>query len=53
MPEKRGEVRLTAAARDVLEKVVAHGTKSARAMNRAHILRLFDAASPAKELTKI
>ena len=33
MPEKRREVRLTAAERDILEKFVAQGTKSARAIN--------------------
>jgi transposase len=53
MPEKRREVRLTAAERDVLEKFVAHGKKSARAMKRARLLLLLDEARPAKELTKI
>src|SRR5919201_6359748 len=53
MPEKRREVRLTAAERDVLEKFVAQGTKSARAITRARILLLLDEARPAKELTKI
>jgi putative transposase len=53
MPEKHREVRLTAAERDILEKFVAHGKKSARAINRARILLLLDEARPAKELTKI
>jgi len=53
MPEKRREVRLTAAERDVLEKFVAHGKKSVRAMKRARLLLLLDEARPAKELTKI
>jgi hypothetical protein len=38
MPEKRQAVRLTTAERDVLEKFVAHETKSARAITRARIL---------------
>jgi putative transposase len=53
MPEKRRAVCLTAAERDALEKFVAHGEKSARAINRARILLLLDEARPAKELTKI
>jgi len=53
MPEKRQEVRLTAAERDILEKFVAHGKKSARAINRACILLLLDEARPEKELTTI
>src|SRR2546429_3877202 len=53
MPEKRREVRLTTAERDVLEKFVAHGKKSARAINRARILLLLDEARPEKELTTI
>jgi putative transposase len=53
MPAKRREVRLTAAERDVLERFVAHGKKSARAINRARLLLLLDEARPAKELTKI
>jgi len=53
MPEKRKEVRLTAAERDVLEKFVAHGTKSARAINRARILLLLDEDRPEKALTTL
>lgn len=53
MPEKRREVRLTVAERDALEKFVAHGKKSARAINRARILLLLDEARSAQELTKI
>jgi putative transposase len=53
MPEKRRAVRLTTAERDVLEKFVAHGTKSARAINRARILLLLDEGRQEKELTTI
>jgi putative transposase len=53
MPEKRRAVRLTTAERDVLEQFVAHGKKSARALNRARILLLLDEARPDKELTTI
>ena len=53
MPKKRQEVRLTTAERDVLEKFVAHGTKSARAINRARILLLLDEGRREKELTTI
>lgn len=42
MPKKRPAVRLTAAERDLLEQFVAHGKKSARAINRARILLLLD-----------
>jgi hypothetical protein len=53
MAEKRREVRLTATERHALETFVAHGKKSARAMNRARILLLLDEARPAHELSKI
>ena len=53
MPEKCREGRLTAAERDALEKVVAYGKKSARAINRARIVLLLDEARSAKELTKV
>jgi len=53
MPAKRQEVRLTATERDILEQFVAHGTKSARAINRARILLLLDEGRPEKELTTI
>ena len=36
-----------------MAKVVAHGKKSARAMQRARILFLFDAARPEKALTTL
>lgn len=50
---KRQAVRLTPAERDVLETFVAHGTKSARAINRARILLLLDEGRREKELTTI
>jgi hypothetical protein len=53
MPKKRRAVRLTAAERDIVEKFVAHGTKSARAINRARILLLLDEERSEKELTTI
>jgi putative transposase len=53
MSEKHIAARLTAVERDVLEKFVAHGKKSARAINRARILLLLDEARPEKELTTI
>ena len=53
MPTQRQVVRLTTAARDVLEKFVAHGTKSARAINRARILLLLDEGRQENELTTI
>jgi putative transposase len=53
MPEKRQAVRLTTAERDILETFVAHGTKSARAINRAPILLLLDEGRREKELTTI
>src|SRR5262244_574706 len=53
MPEKRQAVRLTTAERDVLETFVAHGTKSARAINRARVLLLLDEGRRAHELTTI
>jgi putative transposase len=53
MPEKRQAVRLTTAERDVLEQFVAHGTKSARAINRARILLLLDEGRREKELTTL
>jgi transposase len=50
MPKKRLAVLLTAAERDVLEKFVRHGKKSARAINRARILLLSAEGRPEKEL---
>ena len=51
MPKKSPAVRLTAEERDLLEKFVAHGRKSARAMNRARVLLLLDEARSAKDVT--
>jgi len=53
MPTKCQKVRLSSAERDGLEKFVAHGTKSARAINRARILLLLDEGRQEKELTTI
>ena len=53
MPKKRQAVRLTTAERDVLEKLVAHGTTSARAINRARILLLLDEGRREQELTTL
>lgn len=53
MPKKRQAVQLTTAERDVLEKLVAHGTNSARAINRARILLLLDEGRQEKALTTI
>ena len=52
-PKKRQAVRLTTAERDVLEQCVAHGTKSARTLNRARILLLLDEGRQEQELTTI
>ena len=53
MPKKHPAVRLTAEERALLEKFVAHGTKSARAINRARILLLLDEGRPYKDLITI
>jgi hypothetical protein len=53
MPAKCQAVRLTTAERDILEQFVAHGTKSARAINRARILLLLDEGRREQELTTI
>jgi putative transposase len=53
MPAKHQKVRLTSAERDVLEKFVAHGTKSARAINRARVLLLLDEDRREQELTTL
>ena len=50
MPKKRQAVRLTITERDVLEQFVAHGTKSARAINRARILLLLNAGRREQDL---
>jgi putative transposase len=51
MPKKSPAVRLTAEERDLLEKFVAHGRKSARAINRARILLLLDEERSEKDVT--
>jgi len=53
MPAKHQKVRLTSAERDGLEQFVAHGTKSARAINRARVLLLLDEGRREQELTTI
>ena len=53
MPKKHSAIRLTAEERDLLEKFVAHGKKSARAINRARILLLLDEKRSEQELTTI
>ena len=51
MPKKSPAVRLTAEERDLLEKFVAHGRKSARAINRARILLLLDEERSEQDVT--
>jgi transposase len=51
MPKKSPAVRLTAEERDLLEKFVAHGRKSARAINRARVLLLLDEERSEKDVT--
>jgi transposase len=53
MPKKSPAIRLTAEERDVLEQFVAHGKKSARAMNRACILLLLDEGRAEQDVTTI
>ena len=53
MPKQSPAVRLTAEERDLLEKFVAHGKKSARAINRARILLLLDEERSEKDVTTI
>jgi transposase len=53
MPQKSPAVCLTAEERDLLEKFVAHGRKSARAMHRARILLLLDEARLEKDVAPI
>ena len=53
MPKQCLDIQLTVEERDVLETFVAHGTKSARAINRARILLLLDEGRREKELTTI
>jgi putative transposase len=53
MPKKYPAVRLTTEERDLLEQFVAHGKKSARAINRARILLLLDEARSETDVTTI
>jgi transposase len=53
MPTQSPAVRITAEERAFLEQFVAHGTKSARAINRARILLLLDEGRACKDLTTI
>jgi putative transposase len=53
MPKKRRAVKLTKAEREVLEKFVGQGRKSARAITRARILLLADEGRKDRELTEI
>src|SRR5919204_3317107 len=53
MPKKRQAVQLTTAEREVLEQFVAHGTKRARAINKARILLLLEEGRQAKDLTTL
>jgi hypothetical protein len=50
MPAKRQAIRFTTAERDIWEQFVAHGTKRARAINRARILVLVDEGKQEHEL---
>lgn len=53
MPKKHRAVKLTKAEREGLEKFVAQGKKSARAITRARILLLADEGRKDRELTEI
>jgi transposase len=53
MPKKSPAVRLSTEERDVLEKFVAHGKKSARAITRARLLLLLDEGRSEKDVTTI
>jgi putative transposase len=53
MPKKSPAVHLTAEERDVLEQFVAHGTKSARAINRARSLLLLDEGRSEQDIATI
>src|SRR5690349_11434448 len=53
MPKKGKAVRLIKTEREALERFVARGKKSARAISRARILLLFDEGRKDKELTAI
>jgi putative transposase len=53
MPKTSPAVHLTAEARDVLAQVVAHGTKSARAIHRARILLLLGEGRSEQDLATI
>jgi putative transposase len=53
MPKKQNVVRLTKAERTALERFVARGKKSARAITRARILLLLDEGRKDRELTEV
>ncbi len=53
MPTQRRAIKLTKAERGALEKFVAQGTRSARAITRARILLLSDEGRKERELTEI
>ena len=53
MPTQRRAITLTKAQRGELERFVAQGKKSARAITRAHILLLSDEGRKDTELTEI
>lgn len=53
MPKQSPAVHLTAEERDLLEQFVAHGKKSARAINRARILLFLDEARAETDITTI
>ena len=53
MPKQQRAVTLTKAERGGLEKFVAYGTKSARAITRARILLLSDEGRKGRELTEL
>jgi putative transposase len=53
MPKKSPAVQLTAEERDLLEHFVAHGKKSARAINRARILLLLDEERSEQDITTL
>ena len=53
MPQKRRAVQLTNTERALLEKFVAQGKKSARAITRARILLLSDEGRKEREITVV
>ena len=53
MPKKRIDIQLTQDERDVLEKFISQGKKSARAINRARILLFANEGRNATEIAKL